>query len=124
MDGRRGLSIGVAQAAAITPGISRSGATIATGLLAGSRRDTAARFSFLLSIPVILGAAVSRIPDAREESFDWTLGVVLGFVAAVVTGWIAIRWLLAFVRTRTLTPFAIYLFVAAPVAAVLLALTN
>lgn len=116
--------IGIAQAAAITPGISRSGATISTGLLAGLTREGAARFSFLMSIPVILGAVASRIDDARAENFDITTGVALGFLASILSGWIAIRWLLRFVRTRTLVPFSIYLFVAAPVAAVLLAITD
>jgi undecaprenyl-diphosphatase len=118
------LQIGLAQAAAITPGISRSGATIATGLLVGLTRDGAARFSFLMSIPVILGAVASRVDDARAESFDITTGIALGFVASIASGWLAIRWLLRFVRTRTLAPFALYLLAAAPLTAILLALTD
>lgn len=123
VDARRAIPVGLAQAAAITPGISRSGATIATGLALGIRRSEATRFSFLLSVPVILGAAVARIPDARAEDFDVTAGVIAGVIAATVSGWIAIRWLLRYVRTHSLVPFAIYLFVAAPVAAVLLAVS-
>jgi undecaprenyl-diphosphatase len=104
------LSIGAAQAVAIAPGISRSGATIATGLAVGLRREEAARFSFLLGSPVILGAGlwqlVKFLPTMPSETTLLTL--VTGFVAAAVTGYLCIRFLMAFLQRRSLVVFAGY----------------
>jgi undecaprenyl-diphosphatase len=122
--GRRAVGIGVAQAVAISPGISRSGMTIGAALVSGSSRVAATRFSFLMSVPVIAGAALARVDDARAEQFELTVGVWLGFLAAFVTGWISIRWLLRYVRAHSLVPFAVYLLVAAPIFAILLAVTD
>jgi undecaprenyl-diphosphatase len=104
------LLIGLAQGCAITPGISRSGATIGAGLLAGLKREEATRFSFLQSVPIILAAGLF---GARKllEAGALDAGVVplaAGFVAAFVTGLLCIRWLLGFVRRRGLTVFAAY----------------
>ncbi len=106
--------VGVAQAAALLPGISRSGSTIATGLLRGVGRQAAARFSFLLSIPAIAGAIAVQLPDLPAAQV--ALGdVAVGVVAAFVSGLWAIRWLLRFISTRRLTGFAVYLAVLASV---------
>ena len=100
------VAMGVFQAMAIAPGISRSGATIAAGLFRGLARDAAARFSFLLSIPAILGAAVVAIPDVPART-DWGATIAASAVAAV-SGFAAIAFLLRYLRTRTMLPFAAY----------------
>ncbi len=100
------LAIGLFQALAIAPGISRSGATIVGGLFRGLARDAAARFSFLLSIPAIAGAAVVTVPDVPPGT-DWGPTIAATGVAAV-TGFAAIVFLLRYLRTRTMLPFAAY----------------
>jgi undecaprenyl-diphosphatase len=100
------LIMGALQALAISPGISRSGATITGGLFRGLSREAAARFSFLLSIPAIAGAAVVAVPDLPPGT-DW--GSVLAATAvAGVTGFAAVAFLLHYLRTRTMRPFAVY----------------
>ena len=119
--GRAGI-IGVAQAIAISPGISRSGATISAGMLAGVSRADATRFSFLLSIPAIAGAVASRIPDVTGGDFEFTGAVVAGFVTAMVSGYLSIGIFLRYVRTHTLRPFAYYLLIMAPISALIIEL--
>jgi len=108
------LLIGVGQAVAIMPGISRSGATIASGLLRGLKRETAARFSFLLSMPIILGAGLPQLLDvAQAGDFVTQLPVLaLGFVAAALSGYLCIRFLLNFLQRHRLYVFASYCAVA------------
>lgn len=107
------LLIGLGQALAIAPGISRSGATIASGLLRGIKRDAAARFSFLLSTPVIVGAGVWQLKDLFEARGEAALApLVAGFAASAVLGYVCIRFLLAYLRRKGLYPFAIYCAVA------------
>jgi undecaprenyl-diphosphatase len=104
------ILIGLGQATAIAPGISRSGATMATGLMRGVRRDAAARFSFLLSTPVIVGAGLWQLKDLFAHS-GWTaqlLPLVIGFVSAAVSGYLCIRFLLSYLRRGKLYPFALY----------------
>jgi len=104
------LLIGLGQAAAIAPGISRSGATMAAGLMRGVRRAAAARFSFLLSTPVILGAGVWQLKDLIAER-GWTANMaplLFGFLAAGIAGYLCIRFLLSYLRRGKLYPFAIY----------------
>jgi undecaprenyl-diphosphatase len=104
------LGIGLGQAIAIAPGISRSGATIASGLLGGLERAEAARFSFLLSLPVILGAGVWQLKDLFESA-GWQAGLVpmlVGLSASAVVGYASIRFLLAYLRQHRLYPFAAY----------------
>jgi undecaprenyl-diphosphatase len=104
------LLIGLGQALAIAPGISRSGATMSAGLMRGVRRAAAARFSFLLSTPVILGAGVWQLKDLLADS-GWTAHLpplLIGFVAAGVSGYLCIRFLLGYLRRGKLYPFAIY----------------
>ena len=110
MGWRGALGIGFAQAVAILPGISRSGSTIATGLAIGFRRAEAARFSFLLAIPVMMGAGASQLVSmARHPQPEaHLLYVLVGFVVAAVTGYLAIGLLLRYLRERTLYAFACY----------------
>jgi undecaprenyl-diphosphatase len=106
---RDALLIGLAQALAIVPGTSRSGATISMALFLGHRREAAARFSFLLALPITFGAALVKVPDLLHGGVD--LGpVVAGTLAAALSGLLAIRVLLAYVRTRTYGPFVAYRF--------------
>lgn len=117
------LLIGIAQAFAILPGISRSGATIATGLQCGLKREGAARFSFLLSIPITLGTGVFKLLElfsAPGEAIGF--GLALGFLAALFGGYACIRWLLAFLRRGKLYVFAAYCWAVGLVALALLAL--
>ncbi len=117
---RHALAIGLAQAFAIVPGVSRSGATISMALLLGYRREEAARFSFLLATPIILGAAALKVPDLLVAENAWP--IILGVAAAGLVGLACIRWLLAYVRVRDYRPFVYYrLALAALTGAVLLA---
>jgi len=104
--------IGVAQAVALWPGISRSGSTIAAGLLLGVRRDDAARFSFLLGTPAILGAGLLQTVDAWQENSSQVMAqapvLLVGFVVSAVVGFASIRFLLAYLRTHNLYGFALY----------------
>ncbi len=106
------LLIGLAQAAAILPGLSRSGATISTGMLTHLKREAAARFSFLLSLPVVAGAGLLKLWELWRSGEGQTeaLSLFLGFAAAALCGFAAIRFLLAYVRRRPLYPFAAYCF--------------
>jgi undecaprenyl-diphosphatase len=106
---RDAVLIGLAQALAIVPGTSRSGATISAALFLGHRREAAARFSFLLALPITAGAALVKVPALVRSGAD--MGpVLIGMVAAAVSGLLAIRVLLGYVRTRTYVPFSIYRF--------------
>jgi len=104
------LAIGVGQAMALVPGTSRSGATITVGMMLGFTREAAARFSFLLSVPIILGAGVYKLwkslPVLRGEP-SWRAATVVGTIVAAVVGYAVIGWLLNWLRTRTT-----YVFVA------------
>lgn len=102
--------IAIAQAAAAFPGASRSGLTIGSGMLAGLDRETAARFSFLVGIPVIAAATLYEAKDIVTGASPMpSFGVsAVGFIAAGISGYLAIRGLLALVRTRPLYVFAVY----------------
>lgn len=104
---RDALLIGAAQAFAIVPGVSRSGATISMGLFLGYRRGEAARFSFLLATPITAGAALVKVPKLLAAGGDLT-PVLIGMLVAAVAGWLSIKVLLGWVRTRTYVPFVIY----------------
>lgn len=106
------LAVGLGQALAIIPGISRSGTTIATGLAIGLTRETAARFSFLLSLPAILGAGVLQLKAVLAGGFDISAGAFLmGAAAAFASGLIAINTLLAIIRKSHLAWFSIYVWI-------------
>jgi len=104
---RDALLVGFAQALAIVPGVSRSGATISMALFLGYRREESARFSFLLALPITLGAALHSVPKLLRSTTDFT-PLTVGLVTAAVSGFFAIRLLLALVRTRTYLPFVAY----------------
>ncbi len=106
---RDALIIGLAQALAIVPGTSRSGATISAALLLGLRREPAARFSFLLALPITAGAALLKVPHLFRAGGE-TPQVLAGMAAAAVFGFLAIRFLLSYVRTKNYEPFVIYRF--------------
>jgi len=112
------LSIGVAQAFALIPGVSRSGSTITLGLALGYSREAIARFSFLMSTPIIFGAGLLKFPKMLREMHSgasplgWD-GLVAGCVASAIVGALVIRWLLAYLRTRTFAVFAIYRLIVA-----------
>ena len=101
------LLIGLAQAAAIVPGVSRSGSTIAAGRALGLDRETAARFSFLLAIPITAGAGLLKVPKLVRAG-GFTPSVALGMAVAAVVGYLAIGVLLRLVRTRSYTVFVVY----------------
>lgn len=112
------LVIGVAQGIAIAPGISRSGATIAAGLFSGLNRELAARFSFLLSIPAILGAALVQAKDIT--SFDASTAVLIaGFLSAAIFGYLAIKLLLKIIKERSLMIFAYYCWIVGVIVIIL-----
>ncbi len=104
------LLIGFSQALAIFPGISRSGATITGGMIRGLQRPAAARFSFLISVPIMVAAGFLASLDllAFPSSWQWLLEFIPGFLAAAITGYLSIRWLLKFLVSRSLIGFAIY----------------
>jgi undecaprenyl-diphosphatase len=117
------LAIGLFQAVALVPGVSRSGITMTAGLMRGLNRMSAARFSFLLSAPIILGAGVYNLPEIiRQGSVPGQQGFYLaGFMAAAVSGYLVIAFLLRFVQSHSFAVFAYYRFVLA--ALVLVTLT-
>nr|WP_162990777.1 undecaprenyl-diphosphate phosphatase [Maliibacterium massiliense] len=105
------LVIGTAQGLAILPGISRSGATIAAGLSQGVQRAAVGKFSMLMSMIAIVGAAVLEAPDALAGGMgglSWG-SMLIGIVTAALSGYVAIRWLLRILQQGSLKPFAIYL---------------
>lgn len=109
----RSLVIGTAQALAILPGISRSGSTIVAGLAVGLRPVEAARFSFLISIPAVSGAALLESLDqlGSQSGLGMPVGALLaGFLSSAIVGYLAIQWLLVAIRRRSLTLFAAYCF--------------
>lgn len=108
MSTRDALLIGLAQALALVPGVSRSGATISMALFLGYRREAAARFSFLLATPITFGAALLKVPKLFEGGLTPELAV--GMASAAFFGFLAIRVLLAWVRTRDYRPFVAYRF--------------
>lgn len=107
---KKGLIIGLFQSLALIPGMSRSGMVISGGLLFGLSRVEAARFGFLLSFPIILGAGSLKLMELLSLGAIQTsgIGIVAGAIAAFVSGMAAIHFLLAFVKTNTLVPFVIY----------------
>jgi len=109
--------IGVAQALAVLPGISRSGATISTGLLLGNKKANIARFSFLMVLIPIIGANLKDISDgAATENGIGVLPLLVGFFAAFISGLLACKWMIGVVKKGKLIYFAIYTFIIGSVA--------
>jgi undecaprenyl-diphosphatase len=111
LNARDGISYGFAQALALVPGVSRSGATIALGRLLGYKREAALRYSFLLALPAVFGSGLYELKSALSDS---TVNVysmtetLAATVVAFVVGYSVIAWLMKFISTKTFTPFVIY----------------
>jgi undecaprenyl-diphosphatase len=105
---RDALLVGCAQAFAVIPGVSRSGSTLMAAMALGFKREAAARFSFLLSVPVVAAAGVFEMPKVLHAHDLQGHTLVIGLVAAAVAGYASIAWLLRFLRARSTIPFVIY----------------
>ena len=108
---KEALFMGLGQACALLPGLSRSGTTIAAGLTIGLDKEFAAKFSFILSIPAILGAFLIQLKDIGSAMNVNFLPVFLGFVASIVAGYLAIKWMLDLIQNKNLDIFAYYCWV-------------
>lgn len=115
VDGKTAVAMGLAQACAILPGISRSGSTITAGLLAGSSREAVGRFAFLMGLAPILGGAILKVKDAGGESIDWG-PLLFGTFVAFASGIVALRVLLKFVARGRMAVFAPYCFIVGLIA--------
>jgi undecaprenyl-diphosphatase len=121
------ISIGLAQALAVIPGVSRSGSTITAGLFMNLKRETAARFSFLLATPIVLGAGLKKIYDALNDpaatitSDQWPAYIV-GFLAAAISGFLCIYFLLRYLQRNSTLPFIVYRVLLGVVLIVLIAI--
>ena len=116
---RDAIIIGIAQAIAILPGISRSGATISTSVLLGVDREKAARFSFLMVVPLIMGKMAKDMLDGSlSESSVQAMPLIAGFIAAFLTGMLACIWMIRLVKASKLTYFSVYCWIVAGIAAV------
>jgi undecaprenyl-diphosphatase len=119
---KQAFGIGTAQAAALIPGISRSGITMGGGLLFGLSNEDAARYAFLLATPIIGAAGVLKLPELVGHAGDGVRGPALvGALAAALTTYLAVKFLLRFFETNRLTPFGIYCIVAGVIYSLILA---
>jgi len=119
---RTGLFVGIAQALALQPGVSRSGVTITAGRLVGLNREAAARFSFLLALPIIAGAGGLKAVDLAQTGFQgYGPQFLAGFLAAAVSGFVVIWFLLRYLRTHDFLLFMIYRLAVAALALLLIA---
>ena len=120
---REAVGIGTAQAAALVPGISRSGVTMGGGILFGLSNEDAARYSFLLATPIIGAAGVLKLPDLFGSAGNGVRGpALLGALCAALTTYLAVKFLLRFFETNRLTPFGIYCIAAGLICTVIFAL--
>jgi undecaprenyl-diphosphatase len=121
---RDAFLVGCGQALALVPGCSRSGTTLTTGMLLGLQREAAARFSFLLSVPIILGAGAYKLyktlPALRGQP-AWITATLVGTAVSAVGGYLVIGWLLGWLRTRTTYVFVVWRILAGVAIAVLIA---
>lgn len=102
------LLLGLAQVAALVPGVSRSGATMTAGRALGFTRADAAVFSFLMSMPITAAAAILKVPDALNQAHGMYTPLIVGILASGVSGWLAIAGLIRYVANRDFSVFAIY----------------
>jgi undecaprenyl-diphosphatase len=106
---RHAILLGLAQAGALVPGVSRSGATITMGLFLGYERAAATRYAFLLAIPAVLGAGIYKLKDIPGGENAYGVGpTIVGTVVSFVVGIAVIHWLLKYVSTRSYAPFVVY----------------
>jgi undecaprenyl-diphosphatase len=118
------LGVGAAQAIALLPGFSRSGATMGGGLVVGLSNEDAARFAFLLATPIIGAAALLKLPELAGHQGDGVRGPALvGALCAGLTAWLAVRFLMRYFETNRLTPFAVYCVVAGLLLSLIFAVT-
>jgi len=110
------IIVGLAQAVATLPGISRSGATIATSVILGIDRAKAARFSFLMVVPLIFGKMAKDILDGTFTNTTQTLPIIAGFFAALITGYFACTWMISLVKKSKLSYFCWYCFIVGLIA--------
>jgi undecaprenyl-diphosphatase len=110
LGGLRAVAVGLGQALALIPGVSRSGATIAVGRLSGLSRSAAARFSFLLAIPITAGAAAKKMYDLSGTDVTWhqQSEMIVGAIVAAIVGALVIKSLLKFVSRHSYAVFAVY----------------
>ena len=114
----KAFAVGCAQAFAILPGVSRSGSTIATGLFVGLSRTQAARFSFMLAIPILIGTSIYKIPDLSGSGIG-AGAIIVGFVAGLISSYAAVAGMIGYLQKRGLYPFAVYCLVVGILLAVL-----
>jgi undecaprenyl-diphosphatase len=105
---KHAILLGLAQAGALVPGVSRSGATISMGLLLGYERAAATRYAFLLAIPAVVGAGIFKLKDIGGDNTYGTGPTIVGTVVSFVVGLAVIHWLLKYVSTHSYTPFVVY----------------
>ncbi|HEV7363303.1 MAG TPA: undecaprenyl-diphosphate phosphatase [Solirubrobacteraceae bacterium] len=120
---RQAIAVGTAQAIALIPGFSRSGATMGGGLLVGLSNEDAARYSFLLATPIIGAAAVLKLPELVGKSGHVIGTAVVGAACSAVTAYLSVRFLMKYFETNTLTPFAVYCVIAGTLCTIGFALT-
>ena len=108
------LTIGLLQCLALLPGVSRSGITITAGLALGFTRESAARFSFLLSLPIVIGAALLKTAHLATHGIPYgeLVPMLVGIIASAITGYISVAFLLKFVQKRSISPFVWYRVIA------------
>ena len=117
--------IGIGQAVAVLPGLSRSGTTIATGLLLGNKKERMAQFSFLMVIPPVLGEALLDVMDIAKQGFGTAMdgisagSLIIGFLAAFITGCLACKWMINIVKKGKLIWFAVYCLIVGILAIIL-----
>ncbi len=108
------LAIGFMQAVAIIPGVSRSGSTISASLACGLNKNSAAKFSFILSIPAIIGAAVLQLKNViANQNFSFSAPIIFGFIAAIFSGYLSIKFMLKLINESKLKFFSYYVFTLA-----------
>jgi undecaprenyl-diphosphatase len=120
---RQSIAVGTAQAIALIPGFSRSGATMGGGLLVGLSNEDAARYSFLLATPIIGAAAALKLPELAGKSGHVIGTALVGAACAAITAYLSVRFLLKYFETNTLTPFAVYCVIAGTLCTIGFALT-
>jgi undecaprenyl-diphosphatase len=105
---QRSILVGLSQALAIIPGVSRSGVTMTAGLFTGLNKETAARFSFLLSTPLVFGAGLLKIKDLLHTPMESEVNFAVGIITSAVVGFLAIKFLLSYLKNKGFGIFAVY----------------
>jgi undecaprenyl-diphosphatase len=115
------IGVGAAQAIALIPGFSRTGASLSGGLLVGLSHEDAARFAFLLATPIIFGASLVKLPELSTAGQSVILGqAIVGAMCAAFTAYFSVKFLTKYFETETLVPFALYCFLAGGISSIVL----